>query len=94
MLIDNLIGTEALLGQAAEEAMELGKALLKLQRILHGTNPTPVSREQAEQDIMEESADLANCLTELDRAGICTVDEATRRRKMKRWHEGLEAHNA
>ena len=93
MLINDQIGTEALLGQAAEEAMELGKALLKLQRILHGTNPTALTREEAERQIMEESADLANCLTELDRAGICTVDEATRRRKMKRWHDSLSEFN-
>lgn len=52
----------ALLGQLAEEAAELGHAALKLQRVLAGENPTPVTEEEAREALIEEIADVYCCL--------------------------------
>ena len=54
------IGLSAALAQLAEECCELGKAALKLQRIVDKRNPTPVTRKQAEEDLIEEAADVVN----------------------------------
>lgn len=60
---------EELLAQLAEEACELGHAALKLRRALDGTNPTPVSVEDAEAALCEEVADtmllLVLCVDDL-----------------------------
>ena len=48
----------ALLGQLAEETAELGKAALKLQRVLMNENPTPVTMEEALVALIEEIADV------------------------------------
>ena len=56
--INNNLSAPAILGQAAEEADELGKACLKLQRILMGENPTPVTEPEARASLIEEMADI------------------------------------
>ena len=43
------IGTASMLEQLAEECNELGKAALKLARIVRKNNPTPVTEEQAKE---------------------------------------------
>ncbi len=43
------IGTAAMLEQLAEECTELGKAALKMARIIRKDNPTPVTIEQAKE---------------------------------------------
>ena len=53
---------EDLLCQLAEECAELGKAALKLARVLRGVNPTPVTREEAFQNLVEEMADVTLCM--------------------------------
>jgi NTP pyrophosphatase (non-canonical NTP hydrolase) len=50
--------TEELLCQLAEEASELAHAALKLRRVEDGTNPTPVPKEDAIKNILEEIADV------------------------------------
>ena len=50
------IGTENLLVQVAEECSELSKAALKLHRVATGT--TPVSLEDAKENLIEEMADV------------------------------------
>lgn len=50
------------LAQLAEETAELGKAALKLRRVLDGKNPTPVSLEEAFDNFEEEIADVLLCL--------------------------------
>lgn len=62
---DYLPETE-ILAQLAEEASELAQAALKLRRVLDGTNPTPVSREIAEANLIEEYGDVVCCMRELD----------------------------
>ena len=43
--------------QIAEEAAELAKAALKLRRAITQTNPTPVTVDEAVENIIEEYAD-------------------------------------
>ena len=52
------LNNTALLGQLAEETAELGKAALKLQRVLMNENPTPVTMEEALDSLIEEIADV------------------------------------
>jgi hypothetical protein len=53
---------EELLCQLAEECAELGKAALKLARVLRGLNPTPVTRAEAFENLVEECADVTLCM--------------------------------
>lgn len=56
--IEDIIGRPAALEQLAEECAELGKAALKLSRILRGENPTPVKQREAEKNLAEEYTDV------------------------------------
>lgn len=51
------LSEEDILCQIAEEAAELAQAALKLRRVIAGTNPTPVSEEEAVDNLIEEYAD-------------------------------------
>ena len=46
------------LAQVAEEAAELAKAARKLERVMYGKNYTPVTRDEAENALFEEIADV------------------------------------
>ena len=52
------LSEEDILCQIAEEAAELAKAALKLRRAITGTNPTPVSYEDAIYNLIEEYGDV------------------------------------
>ena len=54
------LGEPEMLSQLAEECAELGKAALKLRRVLDGRNPTPKTEEEARADLIEEVADVYN----------------------------------
>lgn len=56
------LSQEELLCQLAEECAELSKAALKLRRIYAGVNPTPVTRAEAFQNLLEEIADVTLCV--------------------------------
>ena len=56
-IVENL-SEEDILCQISEEAAELSKAALKLRRVLTGTNPTPVSYEDAIYNLIEEYGDV------------------------------------
>lgn len=60
------LGTGELLCQLAEEASELAHAALKLRRVYDGTNPTPVTYEEALDNLEEEIADVKLLLIVLD----------------------------
>lgn len=51
-----------ILCQIAEEASELAKAALKFKRAIEGTNPTPVTKKEAIENLVEEIADIELCL--------------------------------
>ena len=61
-VIRSMMSEEELLCQLAEECNELAKAALKLRRVLAGKNPTPVTEEQARENLLEEIADVDLCI--------------------------------
>lgn len=84
---------EEMLCQLAEEAAELAQAALKLRRVYDGTSPTPIKRAAAYDALLEEIADVNNCLTVLGLDGsmarVRTSMLATE--KLHRWADRLEA---
>ena len=64
--IQKQLPVEELLCQLAEECNELSKSALKLRRVIDGKNPTPVTIEQALDNVREEIADVMLCLQMLD----------------------------
>ena len=83
------IGTAAMLEQLAEECNELGKAALKLARIIRKNNPTPVTEEQAKENLCEEAGDVINCIEMLEGANILFVDDDARKYKICRWENRI-----
>ena len=86
-LVESLqaIPTPALYEQLAEECTELGKAALKMARVLRKENPTPVTFNEASTMICEE---LSDCFT------VCLVlgidpDIKIIMEKMRRWVDRL-----
>ena len=81
---------ERLLLQLAEECSELGKAALKMERIIDGRNPTPKTFEEAYGDLREEAADvycvLGLILSAEDHLEIYKIIE----QKKERWLNRLE----
>lgn len=59
------IGAPAMLEQTAEECCELGKACLKLARIMRGENKAYISESEAYANLVEEIADVKLCLEQL-----------------------------
>lgn len=57
--IASKLSKEDILCQLAEEAAELAQAALKLRRAITGTNPTPVSADDAKHALNEEIVDVA-----------------------------------
>ena len=91
--IANNISELAVLMALAEEASELSKAAMKVARakgLLD--NPTPVSVEQAEADLIEEYNDLLICVGVLNKMPSLTifVDVDLRKRKCRRWAERIK----
>lgn len=89
--IIDCIPMEELLAQLAEEASELSQAALKLRRVYDGTNPTPVPKENAIKNLLEETADVRLVVSLL---GFNDKDEAICReimaRKTDRWADRLD----
>ena len=56
-MIKDLPITELLAG-LAEECCELGQAALKYRRAVDGTNPTPMTIPEANENLVEEIADV------------------------------------
>lgn len=79
----------ALFGQLAEEAVEVAHAAMKMQRILDGTNPTPVTEKEAMAKVMEEICDLYNAL-EVLKLDVSLKYEGIRKKKMARWVERIK----
>ena len=77
---------EEIYAQLAEEAAELAHAALKVRRILHGTNPTPVDPDDACERVVEEANDVFAVLDTLRIAR----DEKRIALKLTRWKERLK----
>lgn len=67
--------------QLAEECSELAQAALKMARILRGENKTPVSVQEAKQNLVEECSDVMLCLEVL---GLYS-DSNIVSEKLERW---------
>ena len=90
-IIRNNVSTPDILDQLAEEAAELSHAALKLARIKRGTNPTPVTEEEAVTSLVEELSDLwiiTQHVLNID------PDETIVHRKLVRWKERIEEKNS
>lgn len=79
----------ALFGQLAEEAVEVAHAAMKMQRILTGTNPSPVTEKEAMGKVTEEICDLYNAL-EVLKLDVNLKYEGIRKKKMARWVERIK----
>ena len=81
--------TKELLALLAEEAAELAQAALKLRRTMDDVNPTPVTKAEAMDKLLEEIADVQLMLKTL---GLDDLDDYDRRKgeKLDRWAERLE----
>ena len=91
MEIKDILPETEILAQLAEEAAELAQAALKLRRVLDGTNPTPVTETEARRNLVEECADVLNCLNyALDLPDKCLC-EAVRKQKMRRCRARLKS---
>lgn len=87
--ISHLITGDELLRQTAEEAVELAQAALKVIRVARGT--TPLDGETAVDMLVEEIADVQNCIAVLSERLPGLQDKANKisAEKMKRWKERL-----
>ena len=89
------LSEEDILCQIAEEASELAKAALKLHRALTGTNPTPVSVSEAQNDLIEEYGDVLgaflvlaskyDCVNDINTAVNANIDT-----KYQRWAQRIK----
>ena len=74
--------------QLEEECLELIIACKKRKRAMNGTNPTPVTAEEAWKEIKEESQDVLNALCALGMFVFENPEEGPTERmkeKMARW---------
>ena len=61
-MIREMMPLAEVMTQLAEEASELAQAALKYRRTLSNSNPTPITRREAEEKLLEEIADVKLCL--------------------------------
>ena len=89
--IIDLIGMPAAVDQVAEESAEFTHASLKLSRALRGKSPTPITREEAWKNLMEEFADVLLMAQIIglwvDLPGIYRMMDAKRQRMQQRLQE-------
>lgn len=81
------LSLDDLLIQLAEEASELAQALTKYYRVIHASNPTPVSLAEAREAIVEEIADV-NVAAEALRLKLmisCDDIAEVEAKKIERW---------
>ena len=84
------IGEPAMYEQLAEECAELGKAALKMARIIRNENPTPVTATEASDMIIEEAADVLICIDEVGifgRPELAQITYEKLKRFKARWEE-------
>lgn len=83
------MGEAELLAQLAEEAAEMGQAALKLRRVIDGKNPTPVTYDDAMENLLEEMADVDLVLTVLGYTENIEATKARKNIKLARWAHRL-----
>lgn len=91
--IREMLDTEEILCQLAEEAAELAQAALKLRRAITGDNPTHIPKEEAQNALTEEIADVELAL---DALGVWDDDDISAwisgimEAKSRRWADRLK----
>lgn len=88
-VIRSYLSQAELLAQLAEEAAELSKAALKLRRVCDGTNPTPVTYDEALRNIKEEIADVKLLLSILGLDSNYMEISMIQAEKLVRWIDRL-----
>lgn len=78
------------LAQLAEEATELAKAALKYRRTLDDENPTPVSKDEAFKNLLEEIDDVALCLDIVSLKWRIEFNSLQKEQKLRRWVERIK----
>ena len=80
-----------LLAHLAEEAAELAQAALKMRRVMDGSNPTPVTFQEAHEKLLEEITDVENLVTALlyNTPPAVQARAEIRAVKLERWAERL-----
>lgn len=78
------------LAQLAEEATELAKAALKYRRTLDDENPTPVSKDEAFKNLLEEIDDVALCLDIVSLKWRIAFNSLQKEQKLRRWVERIK----
>ena len=86
-VVKDTIGIAALYEQLAEECTELGKAALKKSRKLRGENPTPLTNEEIDANVIEELTDIQLVA---DTLGI-EYDKDIYTNKLNRWTKRVKA---
>lgn len=96
--VSDILPKTEILAQLAEEASELAQAALKLRRALDGTNPTPKSVGECEENLLEELADIKVAITvyladskPCVKARVSEEINKTAERKLDRWLSRLQA---
>lgn len=81
------LGKDELLLQLAEEASELAHAALKLRRAAFSRNPTPKSRKECYDALIEEWADVDLCMYVLGYMNMQSTEKEAEiaREKQTRW---------
>lgn len=76
-----------LLANLAEEAAELAQAALKMRRVMDGSNPTPVTFQEAHEKMLEEITDVENLVAALlyNTPTAVKARADLRAQKLERW---------
>ena len=91
-MLQEVIGTPAMLEQTAEECVELAHACMKLARYLRGENKVYKTKEEIYSNLSEEIADVYICIDELLEAGIISQEsiDSNIMTKLERMRKRLE----
>ena len=91
-MLQEVIGTPAMLEQTAEECVELAHACMKLARYLRGENRVYKTKEEIYSNLSEEIADVYICIDELLEAGIISQEsiDSNIMTKLERMKKRLE----
>lgn len=84
--VKDYLTVAAIYEQFAEEASELSQAAIKVSRIIRGENPTPISKDEAVRNVIEEYSDVILCAKVLD----INDDDNVLSYKLNRWCDRLE----
>ena len=91
-MLQEVIGTPAMLEQTAEECVELAHACMKLARYLRGENKVYKTKEEIYSNLSEEIADVYICIDELLETGVISHEsiDSDIMAKLERMRKRLE----